>query len=194
MDEYIERRALIRYAEKQKIIIKDGTSAAEAVRIQGNAFRRCVETCPTAEVVPKSEVERLRSENADLQDALNCQVETNAHLSGEYLALMKESESQKAEIERLTVNMNAYGLAAKRLAEEKNNIVESMDGIIVALQESVNIEDALGRECYENGDMEGYHIHQYAEDKFESLVIAISLLRAQYMKGETYGNKADTEI
>jgi hypothetical protein len=64
-----------------------------------------------------SEVERLRSENADLQDALNCQVETNAHLNGEYLSLMKESESQKAEIERLTVNMNAYGLTAIRLAE-----------------------------------------------------------------------------
>lgn len=42
------------------------------------------------------------SGNADLQDALNCQVETNAHLSGEYLSLMKENESQKAEIERLS--------------------------------------------------------------------------------------------
>lgn len=42
------------------------------------------------------------SGNADLQDALNTQVETNARLSGEYLSLMKESESQKAEIERLS--------------------------------------------------------------------------------------------
>ena len=49
-----------------------------------------------------SEVERLRSENADLQDALKCQVETNARLSGEYISLMKECESQKAEIERLS--------------------------------------------------------------------------------------------
>ena len=48
---YIEREALIRYAEKERIIIKDGTSVAEAMRIQGNVFRRCVETCPTADAV-----------------------------------------------------------------------------------------------------------------------------------------------
>lgn len=51
MKEYIERTALIRYAEKQEVIIKDGTSIADAMRIQGNVFRRCVETCPTADVV-----------------------------------------------------------------------------------------------------------------------------------------------
>jgi hypothetical protein len=49
--EYIEREALIRCAEKQEVIIKDGTSIAEAMRIQGNVFRRCVETCPAADVV-----------------------------------------------------------------------------------------------------------------------------------------------
>jgi hypothetical protein len=49
--EYIEREALIRYAEKQEVIIKGGTSIAEAMRIQGNVFRRCVETCPAADVV-----------------------------------------------------------------------------------------------------------------------------------------------
>lgn len=56
--EYIEREALIRYAEKQEVIIKDGTSVADAMRIQGNVFRRCVETCPAADVAPKSEVAR----------------------------------------------------------------------------------------------------------------------------------------
>lgn len=48
--EYIEREALIRYAEKQRVVIKDGTSVAEAMRIQGNVFRRCVEVTPTADV------------------------------------------------------------------------------------------------------------------------------------------------
>ena len=49
--EYIEREALIRYAEKQKVIIMDGTSIADAMRIQGNVFRECVETAPAADVV-----------------------------------------------------------------------------------------------------------------------------------------------
>lgn len=49
--EYIEREALIRYTEKQEVIIKDGTSIADAMSIQGNVFRRCVETCPAADVV-----------------------------------------------------------------------------------------------------------------------------------------------
>lgn len=57
MKEYIERTALIRYAEKQEVIIKDGTSIADAMRIQGNVFRRCVETCPAVDAV---EVVRCR--------------------------------------------------------------------------------------------------------------------------------------
>jgi hypothetical protein len=51
MAEYIDREALIKSAEKQRVVIKDGTSVAEAMRIQGKAFRKCVETVPTADVV-----------------------------------------------------------------------------------------------------------------------------------------------
>lgn len=51
MAEYIDREALIRYIEKQEVIIKDGLSIADAMRIQGNVFRRCVETFPAADVV-----------------------------------------------------------------------------------------------------------------------------------------------
>jgi hypothetical protein len=49
--EYIERGSLMRYVEKQEVIIKGGTSIADAMRIQGNVFRRCAETCPAADVV-----------------------------------------------------------------------------------------------------------------------------------------------
>lgn len=51
MAEYIDREALIRYVEKQEVIIKDELSIADAMRIQGNVFRRAVETCPAADVV-----------------------------------------------------------------------------------------------------------------------------------------------
>lgn len=51
----------------------------------------------TADVVPKSEVERLEhlraelsKEVADLQDALKCEKETNKHLNEEYISAQKE--------------------------------------------------------------------------------------------------------
>lgn len=50
MAEYIEREALIRYTEKQEVIIVNGTSIADAMRIQGNVFRKCIETAPAADV------------------------------------------------------------------------------------------------------------------------------------------------
>ena len=50
MAEYIEREALIRYTEKQEVIIVNGTSIADAMRIQGNVFRKCIETAPASDV------------------------------------------------------------------------------------------------------------------------------------------------
>ena len=38
-------------------------------------------------------------------------------------------EWQKSQIERLTVNMNAFGLAAKRLAEEKTDIEHTLSDL-----------------------------------------------------------------
>ena len=63
--EYIDREALIRYTEKQEVIIKDGTSIADAMRIQGNVFRRCVETCPAADVAPVVHGEWVNCKNGD---------------------------------------------------------------------------------------------------------------------------------
>jgi hypothetical protein len=51
MKEYIDREALIRQAEKQMVDIKGVTSIAEAIRIHGKQFRRCVETAPAEDVV-----------------------------------------------------------------------------------------------------------------------------------------------
>ncbi len=43
-----------------------------------------------------------KAEIADLQDEIKCEKETNEHLSAENIALQKECDYQKAEIERLT--------------------------------------------------------------------------------------------
>ncbi len=46
-------------------------------------------------------INRQKAEISDLQDGINCDKETNKHLSNEYIDLMKECDRQKAEIERL---------------------------------------------------------------------------------------------
>lgn len=68
-----------------------------------------VDIC-TADVVPKSEVESIIT--------LNSQLEAQVF-------------EQRKEIERLTINMNAYGLAVKRLAEERTEIFEKVEKIIL---------------------------------------------------------------
>ena len=67
MAEYIERKAFIRYVEKQEVIIKDGTSVADVMRIQGNVFRRCVETAPAADVI-----EVVRCKECRFYEANSC--------------------------------------------------------------------------------------------------------------------------
>lgn len=77
---------------------------------------------PTADVVPKSEVEKWYHEYHAIKDELK--QEKMYHKETEKLVdkYCTELEKSKAEIERLTINMNAYGLAVKRLAEERTEI------------------------------------------------------------------------
>jgi hypothetical protein len=68
-------------------------------------------------------INRLKSKNADLQDGAKCEKETNEHLSNEYLVLMKECDSQKAEIERLR---------EKQTEDEKllnDRVIESVNAV-----------------------------------------------------------------
>jgi predicted RNase H-like nuclease (RuvC/YqgF family) len=46
-------------------------------------------------------INRQKAEIADLQDGIKCEEETNKHLSGEHITLMKECYGLKAEIVRL---------------------------------------------------------------------------------------------
>jgi hypothetical protein len=69
---------------------------------------KCDSFKPTADVAPKSEVENYK-QVAEYQQKL---------AMDRYFEIKRLEE----EIERLTINMNAYGLTAKRLAEEKNEV------------------------------------------------------------------------
>ena len=53
-----------------------------------------------------------------------------------------------------------------------------------ALQYEKDLEDKNGRNAWGNGDTVGFHIHNYAEDKLDTLLIALSLLKKKYTEGE----------
>lgn len=118
MDEYIERKAVLKIIADNCPHDKGGYNTEEEMGAGAACYyiRKDVDNIPAADVVSKSEV-------ADLQDALKCEKETNKHLNDEYIALIKENE-------KLTINMNAYGLAAKTLKEEKDALaMEIFEGI-----------------------------------------------------------------
>lgn len=61
------------------------------MRIQGNVFRRCVETCPTADVAPKSEVAREIFEEIDeLLDFVGAMIGTKIIYCSKYAELKKK--------------------------------------------------------------------------------------------------------
>lgn len=102
---------------------------------------------PTADVVPKSEVEALKEK-------------LDATIAG-------QETLQKALV-------NAKGEVARKIFE----------GIDEALQYAIDLEDKYGRYAWEQSDMSGFHIHEYAEDKLETIKIALSLFKKQYTEGQ----------
>lgn len=137
---------MARYIDADKLIdkifpiglIDDGKYA-----INAKAIKMAIDSCPTVDVVPKSEVyrlERLRSELskevADLQDALKCEKETNAHLCEEYMSAMREVEAmqrsfgEKLEVAEALISTlnkttnNAKQEVARKIFEEIEKIIE----------------------------------------------------------------------
>lgn len=52
------------------------------------------------------------------------------------------------------------------------------------LQYEIDLEDKNGRNAWGEGDTIGFHIHDYAEDKLDTLKIALSLLKKKYTEGK----------
>ena len=57
---------------------------------------------------------------------------------------------------------------------------EIIDDILEALQGEIDAEDKLETTAWNESDTVGYHIHQYAEDKLDTLKIAFSLYKKKY--------------
>jgi hypothetical protein len=132
--------------------------------------------CPLPDVVPKSEVERLNKELDELAEEHGDLIIEKDQLFDiaekqklEIWRLQGEVERLKKESEKLTINMNAYGLAAIRLAEENREIAKE---IFTAIE---------------------FEIHNLDFDREETRAIAIegviANLKREYTEGESNGSK-----
>ena len=113
------------------------------------AMRRIFDDLPTADVVPKSEVELPPELPTEVRNKVNERARKAVQKLYEkaYQDAIEYPENygdifegyennlptalalinwQKMEIESLTINMNAYGLAAKRLAEQKTEVARKI--------------------------------------------------------------------
>ena len=52
-----------------------------------------------------------------------------------------------------------------------------------ALQYEIDIEDTRGRNAWAQGDVSGFQTHEYAEDKLDTIKIALSLFKKKYTEG-----------
>lgn len=134
--------------------------------------------CPLPDVVPKSEY-----------DAVVSAVDNSTN---EFLKLHDAYQEQKAEIERLQHILDSYALQYGTVKDQhevidkaKTDVArEIFEEIFEALQGEIDEEDKLGRNAWEIGDTAGYHIHQYAEEKLDTLQIALSLYKKKYTEGK----------
>ena len=107
-----------------------------------------------ADVVPKSEVEELKADKI--------------------IAERHEKDARALHKEACIQLQNARQEVAKQIFEE----------LIEALQGEIDAEDKQSRNAWEQSDIEGYHIHEYAEDKLDTFKIALSLYKKKYI-GDT---------
>ena len=55
-----------------------------------------------------------------------------------------------------------------------------IDEILEGLQYEIDREDTLGRKAWDEGDIRSYQLHQYAEEKLDTLLTALSLIKGKY--------------
>lgn len=74
----------------------------------------------------------------------------------------------------------------KGYADAKAEVArEIFEEIIEGLQYEVDLEDKYGRNAWGQGDISGFQTHQYTEDKLDTLITALSLMKTKYTEGGT---------
>lgn len=59
-------------------------------------------------------------------------------------------------------------------------IAEIFGEIEEGLKYEIDLEDKYGRNAWGEGDVSGFQTHEYTEDKLDTLLIALSLLKKKY--------------
>lgn len=170
MPRYIDADAAV---EEARLAYCKDCNSYNGVKCRACAFDDAmlyIEDHPAADVVPKSECmmcgEMTGKVIVQLQEQIS---ELNKRQFPSYCQAFSEEEA---------INTGRqYGKA-----EAAREII---DDILEALQGESDLENTRGREDWEKGDTEGYHIHQYAEDKLDALVIALSLYKKKYTGDQT---------
>ena len=106
-------------------------------------------------------------------------------MAKEFSGECKESECEKClflrycKAHRLATNI--YNADYRKQSEVAREII---DDILEALQGEIDTEDKLGRIAWDESDTVSYHIHQYAEEKLDTLKIALSLYKNKYKEAQ----------
>lgn len=75
---------------------------------------------------------------------------------------------------------------AKGFADAKTDVArEIFEEIIEGLQYEIDLEDKYGRNAWGQGDISDFQTHQYVEDKLDTLITALSLLKKKYTEEKT---------
>lgn len=75
-----------------------------------------------------------------------------------------------------------YGCPHYYSTESKRGAIQLIDEMLEGLQLVIDQEDTLGRNAWDEGDTAGYHIHQYAEERLETIKTALLLWKATKRK------------
>ncbi|MBR3963863.1 MAG: hypothetical protein IKJ80_00460 [Clostridia bacterium] len=63
-------------------------------------------------------------------------------------------------------------------------IAEIFAEIEEGLKYELDLEDKYGRNAWGEGDVSGFQTHEYTEDKLDTFLIALSLLKKKYTEGK----------
>lgn len=183
---------MARYYDINKL--KQMVEAKADTLIEGKEAFLCVakwlDLLPGIDVAPKSEVERLEhlgaelsKEVADLQDALKCEKETNAHLCEEYMSAMREVEAmQRSFGEKLEV---AEALIATLNKTTNNARQEVARGIFGEIKKAIKEEALDYCNCFEKAEFpESREYYKTKQDTAMFLYMKIDHLEKKYAEGK----------
>lgn len=151
-----------------------------------NAIER-VKDAPAADVVPKSEAEKLAVIGYRKQS-----------VGGEYIKrddVLKALTDDGKDGPPYEVIPQVLAAARRKVRQipaadvvpKSETASEIIDEIIDALQGEKDQEEKLGSNAWGESDTVGWHIHQYAEEKLDTLIIALSLYKREYTQEQNIG-------